>query len=219
MTQIPILDGPVVLPASGQPPKSMVMLLHGYGSNGRDLIGLVPYWRDALPDTVFLSPNAPHAMPGVPGAYQWWSLTPGDPNARVIGVRAATPFLDAYIDDRLAHYGLTEDRLALVGFSQGTMMALHAGPRRDRRLAGIIGFSGMLADPDAPDSELLSRPPVLLVHGDADPVIPVAALERAKTALQTQGFAVNAFVSRGLVHSIDPAGLDLGQQFLKTVLA
>ena len=138
------LQGPMAPPASGGAPRSMVILLHGYGSNGDDLIGLVPYWRDALPDTVFLSPNAPEPCPGAPGGRQWWALTNFSPDARAAGVRQAAPVLNGFIDSQLAVYGLTEDRLALVGFSQGTMMALHVGLRRS--IAGIVGYSGMLAD-------------------------------------------------------------------------
>ncbi len=197
----------------------MVILLHGYGSNGDDLIGLVPYWRDALPDTVFLSPNAPQPCPGAPGGRQWWPLTSFSPQARAAGVREAAPTLNAYIDGQLATYGLTEDRLALVGFSQGTMVALHVGPRRERPLAGVIGYSGMLADPDSLAAELLSKPPVLLVHGDADPTVPVAALQQARAALDPLGLEVSTHMSRGLGHSIDEAGLRLGGQFLSRVLA
>ena len=138
------LQGPMALPASGGAPRSMVILLHGYGSNGDDLIGLVPYWRSALPDTVFLSPNAPEPCPGAPGGRQWWALTNFSPDARAAGVRQAAPILNGFIDSQLAAYGLSEDRLALVGFSQGTMMALHVGLRRP--IAGIVGYSGMLAD-------------------------------------------------------------------------
>lgn len=212
------LDGPIVTPQSGRPPTSMVILLHGYGSNGDDLIGLVPYWRAALPDTVFLSPNAPQACPGVPGGRQWWPLTSFTPAARAAGVREPAETLDAFIDSQLEHYGLTEDRLALVGFSQGTMVALHVGPRREK-LAGIVGYSGMLADPDALVDEGRSKPPVLLVHGDADPMVPFAALQQAVTALEPIGFEVSTHVSRGLGHSIDEAGLQLGGAFLTRVLA
>jgi phospholipase/carboxylesterase len=197
----------------------MVILLHGYGSNADDLIGLAPYWRSALPDSVFVAPNAPQPCPGAPGGRQWWPLTSFSPEARAAGVRQAAPILDAFIDSQLATYGLTEDRLALVGFSQGTMVALHVGPRRERQLAGIVGYSGMLAAPDSLAAEMRSKPPVLLVHGDADPMVPVAALGHARAALEPLGFDVTTHVSRGLGHSIDDAGLRLGEQFLSRVLA
>ena len=219
MSQIPQLNGPMVAPASGGPPRSIVILLHGYGSNGDDLIGLAPYWRTALPDTVFLSPNAPQPCPGAPGGYQWWSLASLDTRARAAGVRQAAPIVDAFVDAQLARFGLAEDRLALVGFSQGTMTALHVGPRRARQLAGIVGYSGMLADPDAPAADLLTRPPILLVHGDADPMVPVAATHQAKAALAPLGFDVTTHICPGLPHSIDEAGLRLGGAFLARVLA
>ena len=213
MSDLTPLDGPKSLPAHGDP-RSMVIFLHGYGSNGADLMGLVPYWRGALPDTVFLAPNAPEPCPGAPGGCQWWALTDLSPAARAAGVRQSAPALDAYIDAQLALYGLSEDRLALVGFSQGTMMALHVGPRRARTLAGIVGYSGMLADPEALAAEVRSKPPVLLVHGDADPTLPVTALFQAKAALEVLGFEVAAHVSPGLGHGIDEAGLRLGGEFL-----
>ena len=192
----------------------MVILLHGYGSNGADLIGLAPYWRDVLRETVFLSPNAPEPCPGAPGGYQWWALSSFDRNARAAGARRAAPVLDAFIDAELARHGLSEDRLALVGFSQGTMMALHVGPRRERRLAGIVGYSGMLADGAELAAEARAKPPILLVHGDADPMIPVAAFHQARDALARLGFEVEGHVSPGLGHSIDEAGLRLGGRFL-----
>ena len=219
MTNPTQLSGPILLPASGAKPDCMVILLHGYGSNGDDLIGLAPYWRVALPGAAFLSPNAPEPCPGVPGGHQWWALTDLSPAARAAGARRAAPVLDAFIDAQLKAYGLGEDRLALVGFSQGAMMALHVGPRRERRLAGLIGYSGMLADPDSPPAELRTRPPVLLVHGDADPVLPVAALYQAKAVLGGLGFDVTTHVSPGLGHSIDGPGLSLGERFLRRVLA
>ena len=132
MTTPPTLDGPRVPPASGGAATSLVILLHGYGSNGADLIGLVPYWRASLPDTAFVSPNAPEPCPGAPGGYQWWGLSSFDAGARAAGARRAAPALDAFIDAELARHGLSEGRLALVGFSQGTMMALHVGLRRER---------------------------------------------------------------------------------------
>jgi len=214
MTAPPLLEGCTSAPATGAAPRSLVILLHGYGSNGADLIGLVPYWRAALPDTLFLAPNAPQACPGVPGGRQWWPLTSLSQEARAAGVRVSAPDLNAYIDTHLAANGLSEDRLALVGFSQGTMMALHVGPRRAKAIAGIIGYSGMLADPDALAKELATKPPVLLVHGDADEVLPVTAMNQAKTRLEDLGFKVAAHVSPNLGHSVDEVGLQLGASFL-----
>ena len=214
MTDLVPLDGPIAPPADGGAPQSMVIFLHGYGSNGEDLIGLAPFWRDALPHTVFLAPNAPQPCPGAPGGYQWWSLQDLSAGGRAAGVRQPTPVLNAYIDAELARYGLADDRLVLVGFSQGAMMALHVGPRRARRLAGIVGYSGMLADPDALAAEVRTRPPILLVHGEADPMVPFTALKHAQTALTALGFDVAAHASPGLGHSIDAAGLRLGQEFL-----
>jgi phospholipase/carboxylesterase len=218
MDDVSILTGPSAGPAAGGAPRSLVIFLHGYGSNGDDLIGLAPYWQETLPHTLFLAPNAPERCPGAPGGYQWWALSDLNPAARAAGVRKPAAVLNAYIDAQLAAHGLAEDRLALVGFSQGTMMALHVGPRRQKSLAGIVGYSGMLADPDALASEVRTRPPVLLVHGDADPVLPVSALQTASVALRRDGFEVAAYASPGLAHSIDAAGLRLGEDFLKRVL-
>ena len=219
MSEFPTLNGPMVPPASGGAPTSMVILLHGYGSNGEDLIGLAPYWRAALPDTVFISPNAPEPCPGAPGGYQWWSLTSFSPQARAAGVRMAAPVINAFIDAALQRFGLTEDRLALVGFSQGTMASLHVGPRRARQLAGIVGYSGMIADADSAAAETVTKPPVLLVHGDADPMVPITAFHQAVATLEALDFDLTTHVSPGLGHSIDEPGLRLGGEFLSRVLA
>jgi phospholipase/carboxylesterase len=138
---------------------------------------------------------------------------------RAAGARQAAPALDSFIDEQLARFQLTEKQLALVGFSQGTMMALHVGPRRERQIAGIVGYSGMLADPEGLAASLRSKPPVLLIHGDADDVLPIAAFHQAKTALDRLGFDLTTHVSHGLRHNIDEAGLTLGREFLRKVLA
>ena len=213
-----MIDGPRVVPASGVAARSLVILLHGYGSNGDDLISLAPHWRGALPATVFVAPNAPERCPGAPGGYQWWAFTSGSQNARADGVARAAPVLDAFIDAELARYGLTEAQLALVGFSQGTMMALQVGPRRRSQLAGIVAYSGMLADAAGLADPSVTRPPILLIHGDADPMIPVGAFHQAKAALVQSGFAVESYVAPGVGHSIDMAGLQLGGAFLARVL-
>lgn len=212
-----MIDGPRIPPASGAPAKSLVILLHGYGSNGDDLIGLAPHWRPALPHTAFVSPNAPEICPGAPDGYQWWGIASLDRNARAAGAARAAPALNEFIDAELAAHGLTEASLALVGFSQGTMMALHVGPRRATPLAGIVGYSGMIAD-EAALAAAPTHPPILLVHGDADPMIPITAFHQAKAALTGAGFAVESHVSPRLGHSIDMDGLRLGGAFLSRVL-
>jgi phospholipase/carboxylesterase len=213
MSRPAAIDGPRLAPASGREARSIVILAHGYGSNGEDLIGLAPYWRDALGDTVFVAPNAPEPCPDAPGGYQWWPVW--NPN-REAGVRGAAAVLDAFIDTELVRYDLSEDRLALVGFSQGTMLALHVAPRRERQLAGVVGYSGMLIDTE--ETDLRTRPPVLLVHGDADPMVPVAAFHNTEAALRRLGFQLSSHVSHGLGHSIDMDGLRLGGAFLSKVL-
>lgn len=217
MTGITTLDGPRVAPASGGAARSLVILLHGYGSNGEDLISLAPYWTDSLPDTAFVAPNAPEICPGAPGGYQWWGITSLDPTARATGAARAAPALADFIDSELTRAGLTEADLALVGFSQGTMMALQVGPTRATAMAGIVGYSGMLADAALLKSAS-TKPPILLVHGDADPMIPIAAFHQAETALAAANFSVESHVSPGLAHSIDMPGLQLGGAFLKQVL-
>jgi phospholipase/carboxylesterase len=214
MSPIPSLDGPMLAPAGGGAPTSMVILIHGYGSNGEDLIALGDYWREALPHTLFLAPNAPRPCGLAPWGFEWWPLTDLEPAALAQGVRQSAPALDAYIDDQLARHGLSEDRLALVGFSQGTMMALHVGPRRARTLAGVVGYSGALVDPLELAREMRTAPPVLLVHGDADPTVPVTAMHQARLALEPLGFAVETHLAFDLGHSIDEAGLALGRRFL-----
>jgi len=211
------IDGPRLAPASGAAPRSLVILLHGYGSNGEDLIGLAPFWREALPGAAFIAPNAPEICPGAPGGYQWWGITTFDPRARAAGAARAAPVLDAFIDAELARADLSESALALVGFSQGTMMALEVGPRRSRTLAGIVGFSGMLAD-DAALAGARTKPPILLINGDEDPMIPIAAFHNTKAALERTGFEVESHVSHGLGHSVDAAGIELGGDFLARVL-
>jgi phospholipase/carboxylesterase len=205
-------------PHSKGAPKQIVLLLHGYGSNGDDLISLAPHWQQELPDAIFLAPNAPERCPGMFAGYQWWGLASLAPQALAAGAEKAAPVLDAYIDARLEEYGLSEAQLAIVGFSQGTMIALHVGLRRQRRVAGILGYSGMLIGAAALADDSITRPPVLLVHGSADPVVPVAALHEAKAALQRLEIDVETHVCPGLGHSVDPTGLRLGGAFVRRVL-
>lgn len=211
------LSGPTVAPASGGPAREIVLFLHGLGADGNDLIGLAPYFAQHLPDTAFAAPNAPFPCDMAPYGYQWFSLQDRTPARMLAGIQASAPLLDAYIDDLLAAHSLTADRLAIVGFSQGTMMALHVAPRRAAPVAGVVGFSGALLAGDRLAAEIRSRVPVLLIHGDADPVVPFEAMKVAVSGLAAAGIKVRSEVRRGLGHSIDEAGIRLATAFLREV--
>jgi phospholipase/carboxylesterase len=213
------LSGPSHPPHAGGKPRRLVILLHGLGADGNDLIGLAPYWAPQLPDVEFLAPNAPFPCDMAPFGYQWLSSREPDPQARLAGARAAAGFLDGYIDDELAKRDLAESDLALVGFSQGTMMSLFVGPRRERQLAGIVGYSGRLIASSILGAEIRSRPPVLLIHGTDDPVVPYASMAEAETALAAAGISVETLSCPGIEHSIDAEGLQRGGQFLHRVLS
>src|SRR5271167_860241 len=213
------LSGPSRPPADGGKPRRLVILLHGLGADGNDLIGLAPVWAPLLPEVEFVSPNAPFPCDMAPYGYQWFSAQDRSPAAVLGGVRAAAPILDGFIDEALAERGLGDSDLALVGFSQGTMMSLFVGLRRARPVAGIVGFSGRLLAPELLAGELRSRPRTLLVHGTEDPLVPYASLAAAETAMTAAGIAVETLTCPGIGHSIDEAGLRRGGHFLRDVLA
>lgn len=214
MSDMFALDGPRFGPAAGGAPKSLVLLLHGLGADGNDLISLAPYWARQLPNTAFVSPHAPFPCDMAPYGRQWFSLQDRSPAMIIAGVKAAAPVLDAFIDRELAAHSLTDDRLALVGFSQGTMMSLYVAPRRARAIAGVVGYSGALVGAEALGQEGKSKPPVLLVHGDADPIVPFNAMAAAAAGLRAAGINVETLARPGLPHSIDDAGLTRGGEFL-----
>lgn len=204
-------------PASERAPQQIVILLHGLGSNGKDLISLAPYYAQVLPDAVFVSPDAPFPCDMAPIGYQWFSLRDRAPQRILEGIKQAAPRLDAFIDGQLEHYGLEDKDLALVGFSQGTMMSLYTGPRRKERIAGVLGYSGALIWEDDTDMASLQKPPIMLIHGDADNVVPVQASYQAKELLEKAGFDVETHVTPGLMHGIDEAGIRNGQTFFRRI--
>ena len=213
------LSGPSRPPLAGGKPRRLVILLHGLGADGNDLIGLQQYWARLVPDAEFVSPNAPFPCDMAGYGYQWFSVQDRTPAAMLAGVRAAAPILDAYIDEELQKRGLAENDAAIVGFSQGTMMSLFVGLRRERPLAGVLGYSGRLIGPELLTGELRSRPPVLLVHGTEDPLVPFDSMAGAEMALKAAGVPVETLACPGIEHSIDPEGLQRGGLFLRQVLS
>ena len=213
------LSGPEAGPASGGAPDALVVLVHGYGADGNDLIGLAPYFAQALPGAAFVSPHAPYPCEMAPVGRQWFNVWNEDAVSRLEEIRHAAAILDAFIDQRCAALGIADDRLALLGFSQGTMMSLFVAPRRAAPCAGVLGYSGRLEGADLLAAETVSRPPVVLVHGDSDELLPLHRLQHAHAALEENGFEVAAHVRPGLGHGIDDAGIEIGRRFLASRLA
>lgn len=212
------LDGPRLEPRSGKA-KQLVVFLHGYGADGNDLIDIGRAWQDLLPDAAFVSPHAPEPCAQAPVGRQWFGLTMRDPHERWRGVSAAGPGLDKFLDSELTRRNLPPSALALVGFSQGTMMALHVALRRKVTPAAVIGYSGMLVVPnDGPPEtvapEIIAWPPVLLVHGDSDELIPVQALLMSAQGLAALEVPVEWHISQRVGHGIDAEGLRHGGEFL-----
>jgi phospholipase/carboxylesterase len=208
------LSGPSFGPAARGKARRLVILLHGYGADGNDLLGLAPHWARLLPEVEFLAPHAPFPCEAAPFGRQWFGFEERSEAMILAETQAAAAILDAFIDAELARRGLAEDSLALVGFSQGTMMALHVAPRRSRAVAAVVGYSGMLIAPQLLAAEVKSKPPVLLVHGTADPVVPFASLAGAKAGLEAVGIAVTTETRPGVAHAIDEEGLMLGGDFI-----
>lgn len=208
------LTGPRTEPPSGTP-SHLVVLLHGYGSNGDDLIGLVPYLKEALPEALYVSPNAPTPCEINPGGYEWFDLTSGDFSHMGEQAEGVRPVLSEYLETLWAETGLGPAETVLIGFSQGTMMALHTALQLKAPVAGVVGFSGSLPDENSAGEGIVSRPPVLLVHGTHDPVVEHQFAERSHKALKDGGVDVTLKSIDGLDHGIDTQGLEAAVSFLK----
>lgn len=213
----PTLSGPSRPALSGNT-KQLVILLHGLGADGNDLFGLSDELADALPDAAFVSPNAPFACDMAPWGYQWFSLRDWSEASMLQGVREAEPILNAFIDEQKIKYNLQDNQIALLGFSQGTMMSLHVALRRAQPLAGIVGFSGAMVAPQNLPQEITAKPPVCLIHGMVDPVVPFMAMGMAEAALKTAGVSVETHARPMLPHSIDGEGLRAAKMFLQKCL-
>ena len=207
------LSGPRLPPQRGAA-THLVVLCHGYGADGNDLIGLAPHWQRALPTVAFVAPNAPEPCAGAPSGYQWFPISRLDPGEMQRGVESAAGALNSFLDSELARLELPPERLALVGFSQGTMMSLQVGLRRAVKPAAIVGYSGMMARGTELEPLGADTPPILLVHGDADQMIPAQAMLASAMMLAGAGATVQWHIAPGVGHGIDPIGLEMGGAFL-----
>ncbi|NGQ93093.1 phospholipase [Rhodobacter sp. HX-7-19] len=205
-------------PAQSGKARSVVVFLHGYGADGADLLGLGDALAPHLPDTVFVAPDAPQPCTGNPFGFQWFPipwLDGSSEEAARDGMAASVGLLDAFLDERLAAEGMEPGAMALIGFSQGAMMSLHVAPRRAQAVAGVVAISGRLLVPERLAAEAVVKPPVLLIHGDQDPVVPFADMGLAGEALVGAGFETYGHVMEGTGHGIAPDGLGVALQFLK----
>ena len=211
------LDGPFIAPRSGNA-KQLVIFLHGYGSNGDDLISIGDEWKQALPDAAFVSPNAPEVCEVHPAGFQWFPISSAIEHEALTRDKMAakvTPMLNAYIDEQLTKWGVDDAHLAVAGFSQGAMMAMYAMPRRAKPCAAVIGFSGMLLDADGLKGPNIVKVPILAVHGSADDVVPAWNLEHIEEAAGAAGFEVETLLRPDLPHSIDHFSIMRALQFVQ----
>jgi len=202
--------------------RSVVVFLHGYGANGADLLGLADVLGEHLPDTLFVAPDAPETIPMMPTGLQWFPIPWIDGSSEeeaAAGMARAADDLNAFLDRMMVDEDMLPEQVALVGFSQGTMMSLHVAPRREDAVAGVVGFSGRLLSPELLKDDAISRPPVMLIHGDADDVVPPQSLPEAAEALQAAGWQdVYAHVMKGTAHGIAPDGLQVALAFMRDKL-
>ena len=216
-----VLNSEKRAPVSGET-RSVVVFLHGYGANGADLLGLADPLGEHLPDTMFVAPDAPEACAGAPMGFQWFPIPWIDNSSEEEserGMMQAVIDLNAFLDALMVDEDVLPEQVVLFGFSQGTMMALHVAPRRDDAVAGVVAFSGRLLDPEALVDEARVKPPILLVHGDQDEVVPPQSLPQAAEALQEAGFTdVFAHIMKGTGHGIAPDGLSVALAFMRDKL-
>ncbi len=212
---LPHITGPFREPASGGAPKQLVILLHGWGADGANLIDLADEFAATLPDALFVAPNAPFECEVNPYGYQWFSLTDRQPQHMLAGARHAADILNHFIDHALHDLKLDNSQLILIGFSQGTMTALHAGLRRMPAIGAIVGFSGALIGAEVLADEAKAKPPICLIHGEADDVVPFAAMKHATDSMKAHGLDVEAHPRPFLGHSIDMDGIKAALAFLK----
>ena len=213
-----MISGPIIEPSSGNSPKQMIIFVHGYGADGNDLIGLANYFQSILPEAIFLSPHAPEACSMNPSGYQWFDLTSTDPAVLWSKILVAADHLNEFIDSKLLEYNIPEENLALIGFSQGTMMSLHVSLRRKNTMAAVLGYSGRLIGADLLKDDLISKPSIYLIHGDQDPMVPYQESLTAEKVLKEYSIDIKTHISKHTQHSIAEDGLRIGVDFLASKL-
>jgi len=233
MSEMNALSGAYKAPKSGQKVKQAVIMVHGYGADGRDLMGLSDLFADHLPHAAFYAPDGPHQCEANPHGRQWFSISNSYTdllqvdlgqlrtvyNGMLNSVKQTAHLLTDFIKRVMIHHNLEPRKLALLGFSQGTMMSLHVGLRQPEILGGIVGFSGALVGAEKLSKEIITKPPVILVHGSADPLVPVISMSLAETALSENKVPCQTHVIADLQHGIAPEGAELGAKFLRDKLA
>lgn len=213
-----MLTGPEITSRKGAPPKRLVLLFHGLGADGQNLIDIATILNRFLPDTHFISPNAPFAFDEGSSGYQWFSRRDRSFETAIAGLRTVEPIVNEFVDAQLQRFNLTEKDLAVIGFSQGTMVALHCFLRRPNPVALIVSFSGGLVGPEILSSEIKSKPPVLLIHGESDTVLPLHWMNRSYKSLKANGIEVTARSYPNVGHSINHEGLELATATLREKL-
>jgi phospholipase/carboxylesterase len=196
-------------------PSSIVVLLHGYGADGENLISLAAELSKSFPDTHFFSPNGISPFENAPFGYQWFGLNDRSEQSMLKGLQNAAPYINQFIDYQLQRFSLSDDKLALIGFSQGSMLSLHTALRRTKNIGAVIGFSGMLVAPQLLQAELKSKPPISLIHGALDDVIPLNAMQASLAALEYAHISVETLIEPMLGHSIGALGLVFARKALK----
>jgi len=212
------LSGPRLEPETGTA-RQLVVLLHGIGADGADLIDLGAHWRDLLPDALFVAPNAPEPAAGAPYGFQWFALGPDRQESRMAGLPVVRTVVIDYLQSLWLETGLSAKDTLLVGFSQGAMTALHVGLSLEEPLMGIIAFSGALVPPEGFAQVRWPKVPVCLVHGDADAVVSVDYTRQAAQLLKDEGYEVSMHISPGVGHGIDPDGMAFASAFIAAASA
>ncbi len=216
---IPSIKGPIRKPLSGKAPKQLAILLHGWGADGANLIDLADMFAPSLPDALFVAPNAPDQCEVNPFGYQWFSLMDRQPQHMLEGVRKAAEVVNQFIDEQTKALGIDGSNVILIGFSQGTMTALQVAMHRKPAILAVVGFSGSLIGPEIIPGTIQAKPPICLIHGEVDDVVPYAALKQATDALKNCGVAVESHPRPFLGHSIDMDGIKAGSEFLRRIAA